>query len=122
VVSDHSETMLALMKEQAQEAYEMQARLLVAVFGSVQDELAVLLWFLCQRFGRKTRVGLQLEPRLPVRLLADLLGRSRQRVNEAILAFQAQGWIDRRYGQIVIKDLERLRERAQPFLELAGGG
>lgn len=122
MAAEHPEALLALMKAQAQEAYEMQTRLLVAVFGGLQDELAVLLWFLCRRFGRETPEGLQLEPKLPVQVLADLLGRSRQRVNEALLTFQAQGWIDRHYGRIVIKDLEVLRGRAQPFLELAGGG
>jgi CRP-like cAMP-binding protein len=121
ILSDSPDLMLTLLSAQAQEAYEFQTRLLTATRGSLQDELAVLLWFLYRRFGKETPEGVQLEPKLPVRVLADLLGRSRQRVNEALLTFRAKGWIDRHYGQIVIKDLESLRERARPFLELARG-
>lgn len=113
--------MLALLTALAQETLELQARLLAATRGCLQDKLAVLLWFLQKRWGKITSQGVQLEPKFSVQTLAEMLGHSRQRVNEASIALRAKGLMEAHYGRILIKDLQALQAHARPFLAAAGG-
>jgi CRP-like cAMP-binding protein len=114
------ELALSLLRQLTQEAYESQVRLVVASRGSLQEQLAVLLWFLQNRFGRITSAGVKLELKLPCQMLAEMLGRSRQRVNEALGELRQQGLVEAHYGQIVIRDLEGLKALCRPYLDAGG--
>ncbi|MFB6286032.1 MAG: helix-turn-helix domain-containing protein [Candidatus Bipolaricaulia bacterium] len=104
-----------------EESFELQARLLAASSGNLDEELAVLLWFLQRRFGRDRSTGdITIEPKLTVTTLAKMLGRSRQRVNEAVLKLERRSVLTRQSGWMTILDLSQLQQTATPFLE--GGG
>jgi CRP/FNR family cyclic AMP-dependent transcriptional regulator len=122
LVSRSEELTMSWITALSQEVYEFQVRLLAAARGGVQEQLVVLLWFLQKRFGRSTPQGTRLELKLPCQLLAEMLGHSRQRVNEALGKLKQQGLVQAHYGQIVIKNLEGLRALAKPFLDAGGGG
>jgi len=121
LLSSSEELALGLIRSFAEEAYEFQVRLLAANQGSLQEELAVLLWFLQRRFGRRTPEGIWLEPRLPCQMLAEMLYRSRQRVSEALGVLKQKGLVEAHYGNIVIKDIEGLKGLCKPFLSAGGG-
>ena len=110
----------ALLTVLAQDTLELQARLLAATRGCLEDELAVLLWFLQEHFGKVTSQGIQLETKFSVQTLAEMLGHSRQRVDEACIALRAEGLVEAHYGQVLIKDLRALQAHARPFLMGAG--
>lgn len=121
ILAGSPESTLSLIRSLAQEAHEYHVRLVAASRGCVQEQLAVLLWFLQKRFARRTTQGVRLELKLSCELLAEMLGHSRQRVNEALSRLQGKGLVQAHYGQIVIKDLEGLRALAKPFLDAGGG-
>ncbi len=121
LLSHSEELTMSLITSLAQEVYEFQVRLLAATQGDLPDQLAVLLWFLHRRFGQATPEGVRLEPKLSCQTLAEMLGHSRQKVNEALGKLKQQGLVHAHYGQIVIKDLEGLRSLAKPFLDAGGG-
>jgi DNA-binding FadR family transcriptional regulator len=50
--------------------------------------------------------------RLPQDALGQLLGTSRQRINQALKAWERDGWLQQRYGEIVLLRLDALRDEA----------
>jgi CRP-like cAMP-binding protein len=113
---------LSLLRQLTREAYESQVRLVVASRGNLQEQLAVLLWFLQNRFGRITSAGVKLELKLPCQMLAEMLGHSRQRVNEALGELRQKGLVEACYGKIAIRDSEGLKALCKPFLDVCVGG
>lgn len=113
----------ALFEALAQEiraGYQEQSRLLAATRGNVQEQLAVELWLLAERFGESVEDGLRIEPKLSCESLAQLTGRSRQSVNEALMALRRRGIVHSHYGWHTVRDPDRLYEKAEPFLAVTG--
>lgn len=113
----------ALFEALAQEiraGYQEQSRLLAATRGNVQEQLAVELWLLAERFGQSVEDGLRIEPKLSGQSLAQLTGRSRQSVNEALMALRHRGIVHSHYGRHTVLDPDRLYEKAEPFLAVTG--
>ena len=121
LVAQSDEGLRSLMTLLIEESFELQARLLAASSGNLDEELAVLLWFLQRRFGRDRSTGdITIEPKMTVTTLAKMLGRSRQRVNEAVMKLERRNVLARRSGRMTVLDLPQLQQMATPFLE--GGG
>lgn len=121
LVAQSGEGLRSLTTLLIEESYELQARLLAAASGNLDEELAVLLWFLQRRFGRDRSTGdIVIKPKLTVTTLGKMLGHSRQRVNGAVLRLERWNVLTRRSGWITILDLPQLQQTALPFLE--GGG
>lgn len=122
LVTQSHEGLRSLMALLIEDSYELQARLLAAAAGNLDEELAVLLWFLQRRFGQnRSASGIAIAPKLTVTTLAKMLGHSRQRVNEAALKLERRNVLTRQSGWITILDLPRLQQTAMPFLEGGGG-
>ncbi len=91
------------------------------MFGAIEDlnflpleaRLAKQLINLAQTYGTMGEDGIEIGLRLPQEDLAQLLGASRQRVNQELKLLERQGWVRARYGQLVVRDLEALKRIIQ---------
>lgn len=90
----------------------MKLRLLFTVLEDIahlpiEARLAKRLWMVAHGYGARSG-----EPRRRIRLpqeqLALMLGVTRQSVNKALRALEARGWLQLRYGEIELLDLEAL--------------
>jgi CRP/FNR family transcriptional regulator, cyclic AMP receptor protein len=95
---------------------ELQSRRLRLVFAllaelstlPLETRLARQLLNLAASYGRSTPEGTRIELHLPQDELAQLMGVSRQRINQALKAWERQGALTQRYGRIVIVEAARL--------------
>jgi CRP-like cAMP-binding protein len=82
--------------------------------ASVRERLAALLLELSQRYGTNLKDrARQIEPRLSVTLLAQMLDNHRGTVSEALSELQRRGLIVRTGGRFVIRDAVKLQELAE---------
>jgi CRP-like cAMP-binding protein len=87
------------------------------MFGAIEDlnvlpldaRLAKQLVNLAHTYGVKGEEGIVIGLRLPQEDLAQLLGASRQRVNQELKALERKGWVSARYGKLIVRDLEALQ-------------
>lgn len=84
------------------------------------EQLAVELWLLANRFGESVEGGIRIEPKVSCQSLAQLTGRNRQSVNEALMALRRRGIVHSHYGRHTVLDPDRLYEKAEPFLAVTG--
>ena len=86
------------------EAYSMQ---------SMEQRLANRLLMLSMTCGVKTAKGLKIELHLPQEVLAQLIGSSRQRVNQILKDWEHERMVEHQYGRILLLDQARLEKLAQ---------
>jgi CRP/FNR family transcriptional regulator, cyclic AMP receptor protein len=79
---------------------------------TVEARLARQLLNLASSYGRAEAGQTVIELHLPQEDLAQLLGVSRQRINQALKAWEREGLLRQRYGRIAIVDAEGLRQAA----------
>jgi len=104
--------LLQIMARQVQ-WLRRQAQIL-AHRASVRERLAALLLELSQRYGTNLKDGArQIEPRLSVTLLAEMLDSHRGTVSEALSELRQRGLITRAGGRFVIRDAVKLQELAE---------
>jgi CRP-like cAMP-binding protein len=65
---------------------------------------------LSSSFGVPTVGGLLLELYLPQETLGQLIGATRQRVNQIVKEWEAAGLISHRYGRVVLHDKKRFEQ------------
>ncbi|MBL8513351.1 MAG: Crp/Fnr family transcriptional regulator [Betaproteobacteria bacterium] len=88
------------------------------MFGAIEDlnvlpldaRLAKQLVNLAHTYGVKGEEGIVIGLKLPQEDLAQLLGASRQRVNQELKALERKGCVSARYGKLVVRDLMSLRK------------
>ncbi|CAD5108427.1 Crp/Fnr family transcriptional regulator [Zestomonas carbonaria] len=81
---------------------------------SLEQRFASRLMALASAFGSPMpQGGLNIELRLSQETLAQLLGTTRQRINQLLKKWEQEGLIEQRYGRIVVLDQDRLEELAQ---------
>ena len=80
--------------------------------ASLERRLAERLLLLEATHGMPTSTGVQIGLRLTQETLAQLVGATRQRVNQLIRTWEREGVVAQRYGRIVVLDDVRLRELA----------
>jgi CRP-like cAMP-binding protein len=83
---------------------------------SLEQRFAARLATLALVYGSKTTGGVEISLHLPQETLGQLAGASRQRVNQLLKEWEAEGLIAQHYGRILIRDLERLEKIASPFV------
>ncbi|SFK37942.1 cAMP-binding domain of CRP or a regulatory subunit of cAMP-dependent protein kinases [Methylocapsa palsarum] len=80
---------------------------------SMEQRLANRLLMLAISFGVATTKGLKIKLHLPQETLAQLIGATRQGVNQILKKWEAEGTIGQRYGRILLLDQARLEKLAQ---------
>ena len=83
------------------------------VFLDLPGRLAKLLLALAQEEGKEIEGGVRLDLDVTQTTLAGMVGGSRPSVNQALRAFQERGLLELRGREILIRDIERLRRRAE---------
>jgi CRP-like cAMP-binding protein len=95
----------------------LQSSRLRLLFAAIEDmnaqplqvRLAKQLLSLARAYGVTSNEGITIQLRLPQEGLAQLLGTSRQRINQELKAMADAGWVHARYGKLVVHDVEALR-------------
>jgi len=82
-------------------------------FRDIQGRLSRQLLRLSDEYGVKTKNGILIGFRLTHRDLAEMIGSARENTTVVLNRFEKEGILDKRRYQIVIKDLEGLKEKSQ---------
>ncbi|HNR24403.1 MAG TPA: Crp/Fnr family transcriptional regulator [Candidatus Bipolaricaulis anaerobius] len=82
-------------------------------FRDIQTRLSRQLLRLSNEYGVKTKSGIMIGFRLTHRDLAEMIGSARENTTVVLNRFEREGILDKRRYQIVIKDLEGLKEKCQ---------
>lgn len=80
---------------------------------SLEQRLASRLLMLTGPYGVAGPEGVRIELHLPQETLAQLIGSTRQRVNQILRSWEAKGILDQEYGRIVLLDQDRLEVLAR---------
>lgn len=82
-------------------------------FRDIQTRLSRQLLRLSHEYGVKTKHGILIGFKLTHRDLAEMIGSARENTTVVLNRFEREGILDKRRYQIVIKDLEGLKEKCQ---------
>lgn len=82
-------------------------------FRDIQTRLSRQLLRLSNEYGVKTKGGIMIGFRLTHRDLAEMIGSARENTTVVLNRFEREGILDKRRYQIVIKDVEGLKEKCQ---------
>ena len=116
------EDLLALPPELSRALLRLEAQrlrlLLVALESysaqSLEQRLANRLLMLALSHGVRTRHGVEIQIHLPQELLGQLVGATRQRVNQILKDWEFDGLVERpQYGRILLRDPDGLERLAQ---------
>jgi CRP/FNR family transcriptional regulator, cyclic AMP receptor protein len=113
VYAAHPAFARALLQLQCQRLRLLFSALEEANLLPLEQRLAKQLLSLAGTYGRQEDDGVRIDLHLPQDALAQLLGTSRQRVNQALKSWERDGLLRQRYGQVVICNPALLRELAQ---------
>ena len=116
------EAVYAAFPSFARALLKLQCERLRLLFGALEEanalpleqRLARQLLNLARSHGQpEPDGGLRIALHLPQERLAQLLGTSRQRINQALKAWEREGLLRQRYGEIALTQQQRLRELAE---------
>lgn len=82
-------------------------------FRDIQTRLSRQLLRLSDEYGVKTKNGIMIGFKLTHRDLAEMIGSARENTTVVLNRFEREGILDKRRYQIVIKDVEGLKEKCQ---------
>jgi CRP-like cAMP-binding protein len=77
---------------------------------SVSARLAKRLVSFAEAYGHPQEKGIQITIHLPQDDLAMLISTTRQTINKRLADWQRLGWIEVRYGKIIILNMEALQQ------------
>lgn len=80
---------------------------------SMEHRLANRLLMLAGSFGVDAPNGLRINLHLPQEILAQLIGTTRQRVNQILKHWEAQRIVDHQHGRILVLDQKKLENLAR---------
>lgn len=83
------------------------------VLGDVPGRLAWVLLSLADRFGTAVEGGIEVHHDLTQAELAQMVGASRETVNKVLTDFVDRKWISSSGRTVVIREVERLRQRTE---------
>jgi CRP/FNR family cyclic AMP-dependent transcriptional regulator len=80
---------------------------------SLEHQLANRLLMLAGPYGVSSAKGLKIELHLPQETLAQLIGSTRQRVNQILKDWELEAIVEQQYGRLLLLDQARLERMAQ---------
>jgi CRP/FNR family cyclic AMP-dependent transcriptional regulator len=108
-VNEHPEIAQQMMRMLARRVRRTTDKMADLIFTDVHGRVAKQLLLLAQRFGTREGDGMRATHDLTQTEIGQLVGASREAVNEALADFAARGWIDLRdHGTVLISDSEGL--------------
>ncbi|MBC7318645.1 Crp/Fnr family transcriptional regulator [Candidatus Bipolaricaulota bacterium] len=106
--------LLQLLELFGQRIRELEGLVQDLAFRDIESRLSRQLLLLSSEYGIKTKNGILIGFRLTHRDLAEMIGSARENTTMALNRLARQGLLDKRRYQIIIKDIERLREKCGP--------
>lgn len=113
-VRHQPELLLQLLEVLGGRIRELEGLVQDLAFRDIEGRLSRQLLLLSSEYGIKTKNGILIGFRLTHRDLAEMIGSARENTTMALNRLARQGLLDKRRYQIVIKDIERLREKCGP--------
>jgi CRP-like cAMP-binding protein len=113
-VQSRPELLLQLLEVLGQRIREFEGLVQDLAFRDIESRLSRQLLLLSSEYGVKTKNGILIGFRLTHRDLAEMIGSARENTTMALNRLARQGLLDKRRYQIVIKDLQGLREKCGP--------
>ncbi|MCS7240713.1 MAG: Crp/Fnr family transcriptional regulator [Candidatus Bipolaricaulota bacterium] len=113
-VRNQPELLLQLLEVLGQRIRELEGLVQDLAFRDIEGRLSRQLLLLSSEYGIKTKNGILIGFRLTHRDLAEMIGSARENTTMALNRLARQGLLDKRRYQIVIKDLDGLREKCGP--------
>jgi CRP/FNR family transcriptional regulator, cyclic AMP receptor protein len=108
-IDEHPEITQQMMRMLARRASRTTDKMADLIFIDVHGRVAKQLLLLAQRFGAREGDGMRATHNLTQEEIGQLVGASREAVNEALADFAERGWIDMRdHGSVLISDSEGL--------------
>lgn len=87
-------------------------RMKYAIFGHAQNKVASIILICAERFGIKTNTGTIIQVPLTHQDIANLIGVARETVSIEMEKLQQQGFIDHLGKYLVIKSVQKLKEKS----------
>lgn len=109
----HPQLSRALLRLEAQRLRILLMALEQYSAQSLEQRLASRLLMLTGPYGVSKPEGLRIELHLPQETLAQLIGSTRQRVNQILKAWEAELILKQQYGRILLMDQFKLEQLAQ---------
>lgn len=106
--------LLQLLEVFGQRIRELEGLVQDLAFRDIESRLSRQLLLLSSEYGIKTKNGILIGFRLTHRDLAEMIGSARENTTMVLNRLARQGLLDKRRYQIVIKDIEKLREKCGP--------
>jgi CRP/FNR family transcriptional regulator, cyclic AMP receptor protein len=115
LLAEHPALARALLQLQSQRLRMMFGLIESASLLPLPQRLAQQLLSLASTYGEPgPQPGtVHIALRLPQDALGQLLGTSRQRINQALKTWERDGWLHQRYGEIVLLNLAALEAEAE---------
>jgi CRP/FNR family transcriptional regulator len=82
------------------------------VFGDAKVKVSNILYTTASKYGVKGEKGLEIKFKIPHKMLASMLGLTRETVTLQILKMEKKGLLSKNGRNLVIKDLAKLKEAA----------
>lgn len=101
---------LRISKLVGERLVEIENKLQDLIFKGVPARLSQTLLELAERYGEREAEGVRIRFKITHRELAQLIGSTRETTSVALGRMERQGLLSKRYGVIVLKNLERLKE------------
>ncbi len=79
-------------------------------FGTVANRLARFILLYAEEEGVRTPQGIRLSWGLSHREIAQFVGTAREVITRTLHKFETEGILDGRHGQLIIKDMDRLKQ------------
>lgn len=108
LLADHPTLSRALLRLEAHRLGIVLDALALYSTASLEQRLASRLLMLAASHGVANSHGVAIELHLPQETLGQLIGATRQRVNEILKGWERDGIIEQHYGRILIPDRARL--------------
>lgn len=113
-VRHQPELLLQLLEVMGQRIRELEGLVQDLAFRDIESRLSRQLLLLSTEYGIKTKNGILIGFPITHRDLAEMIGSARENTTMILNRLARQGLLDKRRYQIVIKDIERLREKCGP--------
>jgi CRP-like cAMP-binding protein len=97
----------------SREVIMLEFKLTREAIESIDRNLALLLIALANKYGKKEGTSLVLNLPVPRQTMAEMVGVSIETLMRVLKRFREKGWIETAQSQIIITDLEGLKERAR---------
>lgn len=113
LLARHAVLSRSLLRMEAQRLRILLAALEAYSTQPLEQRLASRLLMLAGQYGMSTTRGIRIQLHISQEALAQLIGATRQRVNQILKGWENDGILYQRYGETILTDVTRLEKIAE---------